>query len=55
MVLEADCLKLLNNRILNHYNMHLEIEKTENVHSEVFGSQESMLLLKSMIYHTLDS
>ena len=27
MALEVDCLEPLNNLILNHYNMHLEIER----------------------------
>ena len=37
MVLEVDYLELLNNLILNLYNMHLEIEKIRKELSELFG------------------
>jgi hypothetical protein len=37
MVLEVDYLELLNNLILNLYNMHLEIEKIRKELLELFG------------------
>ena len=43
MVLEVVCLRQLNNQILNHYNMHLEIEKIEKDLLEVCGFLELML------------
>ena len=43
MVLEADFIKLPNNQILNHFNMHLEIEKTEKEILDLYGLLVSML------------
>ena len=51
---EAGFLKQQNSLILNLCNMHLEIEKIESVHLEVYGLQELMLLLMSMKFHILD-
>ena len=52
MVLEADYLKLQNSPILNHYSMHLGIEKIAKGLSVLYGLQELMPHKESLIFLT---
>ena len=51
MVQEVDYIKLLNNQISNHYNMHLEIERIKKGLSGLYGLQELMPDLELSLIH----
>ena len=50
MELEVDSLKLQNNLILNHFNMHLEIEKIKKEALDLYGFQELMQEQENLMF-----